>query len=116
MRMSMIILNQETITTLAGWATVVITIAIILLITGLIVGVITCDCGSDIPTIICFIVCVISFISLLMIAIANPRESTDRCRYEVTLDESVSITDIYEKYDVVEQRGDIWVLEDKKGE
>ena len=39
-----------------------------------------------------------------------------RYRYEVTIDESVSFSDIYEKYEIVEQRGEIWVLEEKEKE
>ena len=39
---------------------------------------------------------------------------TNRYRYEVTIDESVTITEIYDNYDVIEQRGDIWILEDKE--
>lgn len=39
---------------------------------------------------------------------------TGRYRYECTIDDDVSFTDILEEYDVVEQRGEIWVLEDKE--
>lgn len=35
-------------------------------------------------------------------------------QYECLIDKSVSIDDVYEKYNVVERRGDIWVLEDKE--
>ena len=41
-------------------------------------------------------------------------EPTGRYRYEVTIDDSVSITEVYDHYNVVEQRGDIWILEDKE--
>lgn len=34
-------------------------------------------------------------------------------RYECTIDSNVSFVELYEKYNVVEQRGDIWVLEEK---
>jgi hypothetical protein len=30
------------------------------------------------------------------------------------IDKSVSMEDVYEKYTVIERRGDIWVLEDKE--
>lgn len=36
-----------------------------------------------------------------------------RYRYECTLDDNIQFSDIGSKYDVVEQRGYIWVLEDK---
>jgi hypothetical protein len=41
-------------------------------------------------------------------------ESEDRYRYECLIDESVSMKDVYERYEIIEQRGDIWVLEDKE--
>ena len=50
----------------------------------------------------------------LVIGIANPQESTGRYRYECLIDETVSMTEVYERYEVIEQRGDIWVLEDKE--
>lgn len=34
-------------------------------------------------------------------------------QYECTIDKDVSFVELYEKYDVIEQRGDIWVLEEK---
>lgn len=39
---------------------------------------------------------------------------TGRYRYECTIDDDASFVDIAEKYVVVEQRGEIWVLEDKE--
>ena len=35
-------------------------------------------------------------------------------RYEATIDDSVKINELHEHYNVVEQRGDIWILEDKE--
>ena len=43
-------------------------------------------------------------------------EPTGRYRYECTIDKSVSFLELTEKYDVVEQYGDIYVLEDKESE
>ena len=41
---------------------------------------------------------------------------TDRYKYEATIDKSVSFVELYEQYDIVEQRGEIYILEDKKNE
>lgn len=62
------------------------------------------------------IICAISFITSIVLLASVKEIETDRYRYEVTIDESVLFSDIYEKYEVVEQRGEIWVLEDKKYE
>lgn len=34
-------------------------------------------------------------------------------QYECLIDSDVSFVELYEKYDVIEQRGNIWVLEEK---
>lgn len=39
---------------------------------------------------------------------------TETRRYEVIFDEETSIVEVMKDYDVVEQRGDIFVLEDKE--
>ena len=38
---------------------------------------------------------------------------TGEYRYECIIDDSVSYNEVVENYKIVEQRGDIWVLEDK---
>lgn len=40
--------------------------------------------------------------------------TNQRNQYECLIDKSVSMEDVYEKYTVIERRGDIWVLEDKE--
>lgn len=49
-----------------------------------------------------------------LIFIGAPEIETERNEYEAIIDETVPIAEVYEKYEVVEQRGDIWVLEDKE--
>lgn len=39
--------------------------------------------------------------------------TNERNQYECIIDDSVSINEVYEKYNVIERRGDIWVLEEK---
>lgn len=38
----------------------------------------------------------------------------ERNQYECIIDDSVSINEVYENYNVLERRGDIWVLEEKE--
>lgn len=42
-----------------------------------------------------------------------PKE-TDRKQYEVTFDDDYPIKTIYNNYTIVENRGDIWVIEEKE--
>jgi len=50
----------------------------------------------------------------LMASIFAETVPSGRYKYEATIDESVNFTELYEQYDIVEQRGEIYILEDKK--
>ena len=63
------------------------------------------------PVILGFI-SISSLVTVLIIAILSPKHLTGY-EYEVTIDENVSMKEVYERYEIVEQRGDIWVLRDK---
>ena len=52
--------------------------------------------------------CIISFIGAIF------EKPSGRYRYECLIDDTVPYIEIYDKYDVIEQRGSIWVLEDKE--
>ena len=39
--------------------------------------------------------------------------TNERNQYECIIDDSVSINEVYENYNVIERRGKIWILEDK---
>ena len=41
-------------------------------------------------------------------------KNTGQYKYEATIDEDVPFIEVYKKYDVVKQKGDIWVLRDKE--
>lgn len=58
---------------------------------------------------------IISLVSLSSTLIIQSYDKpTGRYKYKVTIDESVSITEVYEKYNVIKQDGKIWTIEDKK--
>ena len=69
--------------------------------------------GYDIMCGISAVICIVSIILVVSQVLRIEEIPTGRYEYEVTIDESVQFTDIYENYEVVEQRGEIWVLEDK---
>lgn len=46
-------------------------------------------------------------------AFSYPPETETTMQYEVTIDDSVSLTEFYEQYNVIEQRGEIFVVEKK---
>ena len=108
------ILNQTEIMEPTPLAVTVIVILMIIaaisciafFITEYVMASITC------PVILGFI-SISSLITVLIIAILSPRHLTGY-EYEVTIDENVSMKEVYERYEIIEQRGDIWVLRDKE--
>ena len=68
--------------------------------------------ATKIPSMFFGIGIITFFISLPILSCFE--EPTGRYKYECTIDKSVSMTEVHEKYEVVEQRGDIWVLRDKE--
>lgn len=53
------------------------------------------------------------FLTLVFWAVGKGITPDRWMQYECTIDKNVSFVELYEKYDVIEQRGDIWVLEEK---
>lgn len=50
---------------------------------------------------------------ILLVPILQHNITTTINQYEVTIDETVPFSEIIDKYDFIEQRGDIYVLQDK---
>ena len=53
-------------------------------------------------------------IPIIVITSNSHWRTNERNQYECIIDDSVSINEVYENYNVIERRGDIWVLEDKE--
>ena len=81
-------------------------ISAILVVIGLI-------CDSKWSTIISGILFLISCITTCAVDLEKSK-NTGRYKYEATIDENAPFIEVYEKYDVVKQKGDIWVLKDKE--
>ena len=71
-------------------------------------------CDSKWPVIIGGILFLITNIVIGAVDLEKSK-NTGRYKYEATIDENVPFMEVYEKYDVVKQKGDIWVLRDKEG-
>ena len=90
--------------------------AILLTIIGIFVAgaLITCGTASE-TTALQIGGCVLFFIFMTAGYIGVIfKQGSGRYQYECLLDDTVPYTEIYDKYEVVEQRGSIWVLEDKE--
>ena len=71
--------------------------------------------SNDNRVIIFGIISLLAIIAMPIIVITSKSHwrTNERNQYECIIDDSVSINEVYEKYNVIEQRGKIWILEDK---
>lgn len=72
-------------------------------------------CRGNISAIVTSSFTALCAVALLVIVICAPEVPTDRNEYIVKLDDA-SFVEIYEKYEVVERKGDVWILQDKESE
>ena len=82
------------------------------IIMGFLVGLAVWD-GEVAPAIISSL---ISTAIVLGIAGYINKDATDTVRYEVTISEEVNLTEFIERYEIIEQRGDIYVIEERAEE
>ena len=111
------ILNKEEILTSPEWIGMAASISGVMIIISVIFVVaftLTIHDAASILSMILFVCSVVAFVVFAVINDTYKSEPTGRYRYEVTIDDSVSITEVYDRYNVVEQRSDIWILEDKE--
>ena len=102
------VLNTTAVTSLPTWALVLVFITFV---TGLIVFAVSMI--LDGPVWITTSSLIISLSIMVTCGILNCIVKTGEYRYECTIDDSVSYNEVAENYKIIEQRGDIWVLEDK---
>lgn len=102
------ILNKIAVTGVPTW---ILILAAVICIIGFIVFAISIIAEWPTWTVIVPII-VILFIWFIC-GIFNITFKTGEYRYECTIDDSVPYNEVVENYKIIEQRGDIWVLEDK---
>lgn len=105
----MTILNQEIIMITPTWATSLLVIFLISTITLFCISIDIPD--SFLLVVLVAISTILLFISLFIVIIYEV--PSGKTKYEVILDENYSAENLYSNYKVIEQRGKIWVLEDK---
>lgn len=109
-------LNTEEILAPPEWTTTVGLVCIAFTVIFLVLTIGNYTDGHKIPATVFGILCILSVMSGIGTTFINEcvEKPTGRYRYEVTLDDSVTFEYIYDHYKIIEQRGDIWVLEDKE--
>lgn len=92
-------------------------VALIFLMIGAIVNTVNLLLSTDTKQCVLYgilTLLLLAFSIVVGFAMDKDREANTHNQYECLIDKSVSMEDVYEKYTVIERRGDIWVLEDKE--
>lgn len=101
------ILNKIAVTGVPSWIALS---AIILFTIGLLVFIVSIMADGPVWT---AIIPLVSLLVLVAYSILNATIKTGEYQYECIIDDSVPYNKVIENYNIIEQRGDIWVLEDK---
>lgn len=106
------ILNTIIVNDCADWVSFIALALGVICITALILMLTSND---ETGVIIFGIISLVAMIATPIIIIASKTHwrTNERNQYECIIDDSVSINEVYENYNVIERRGDIWVLEEK---
>lgn len=102
------ILNKTAVTGLPTWVSV---LAFVIFFIGAIVFAVSMV--LDGPVYVTAYSLMIGLIVMFAYGTFKLTVKTGEYRYECIIDDSVSYNEVVENYKIVEQRGDIWVLEDK---
>lgn len=92
-------------------------VALIFLVIGVIINTANLLLPDDAKHCILYGIFTITLLALSIVVgvtMNKDREANAHNQYECLIDKSVGMEDVYEKYTVIERRGDIWVLEDKE--
>lgn len=102
------VLNKIALTGLPTWADVSL---VALMVLGIIVAIISLI--KDWPLVVSKCSILVTVVALVAWLGLLHTVKTGQYRYECTIDDAVPYNEIVDNYNVIEQRGDIWVLEDK---
>lgn len=106
------ILNTIIVDDCADWVSFIALALGVICITAFIL-MLTSNDGTGV--IIFGIISLVAMIATPIIIIASKTHwrTNERNQYECIINDSVSINEVYEKYNVIDRRGKIWILEDK---
>ena len=108
------VLNKTELMTSPLWGLIFVVVGGLLIVIGFVLLANGAIDGCEPMFVFGLFACVISACLIISALVKANTIQTGRYRYEVTIDDSVSFLDLQEKYDVIEQNGKIWTLEDKE--
>ena len=105
------ILNQYTTFDMPIWVIPVIVVLIICSISSVVLGSIAMDnCNTNVGFAL-LTICITIIVGIIALPIVFHTESYE---YEAIIDEDVSFTELNERYEIIDQRGEIYILRDKE--
>lgn len=109
------VLNQIEITTKPDWAAICGIISVSMLSIFVIAMFISIAKDKEIVITITFILTILSTIVtiIFLVLYENIKIPTGKYEYQVTIDKSVSMTEFYEKYEIVDVEGKIYTIKEK---
>lgn len=110
------ILNQKEIMEYSNAQNVIGMIALALIFISIIIIVVGYGIYIDGLIMSGFVLLLVSMFTLAIVANRGKIHHTGQYKYEATIDDNVPFIEVYKKYDVVKQKGDLWVLKDKEVE
>ena len=71
--------------------------------------------GSEMPNKLCCGLVIGTLLSLVLVGIGfiDNKNSIDHIEYKVTISDDVSLTEFYEKYEIIEQDGKIYTVKER---
>lgn len=94
---------------------------IFLLVSGLVMSVLIISPGVKVSSntanliVLLFVIdTIILFGSMFVAVYQSENHKTGELQYEVTINDTISMTEFNKKYEIVEQRGDIFVVKERK--
>lgn len=113
----MTVINVIELTKTAPGITIGVITFMVLLILSIVLGFAFCAKHERLTT-VCFIITVISFFGLFVcISIGDDYAVPNgKYQYEILIDDSTTFSEVNEKYNIIEQRGEIYVVEEREDE
>lgn len=108
------ILNETKILGTPLWCDILGPITLVCIFACFIVMLLSIGFECKKAAIVSIIGLVVSVVLLILAILFSDSIDTGRYRYEVTIDDAVSFNKLCEKYNVIEQKGKIWTIEDKE--
>lgn len=111
----MTILNTIELTETSQGVAIAGTICIVIFLLSIIIGVSTCNSVPSLST-FCVFTFFMSLVGILVcVNIDNELVVPNgKYQYEIIVDDSVTFNELTEKYNIIEQRGEIFVVEEKE--